>query len=273
MKNVCNRTNQTLNKRFTATLRMAAFALLLLANPKALAWSLDTPDWKKTGNDELVVLQVAEPYIEMHTGPGRGYPVFNVVEQGESVEILIRRTDWYKIRTTDEKTGWTSATSLARTLQPTGVPVDLPEISHGDYLASSWRVGFTVGKLEGDDTFSLTVGYRPLSWLGAELEGGMIFGNSVTSDYYGLNLVIEPEPDWMISPYVSAGAGLFSFNNRHKVLVSDTGSQDYGSIGVGAGYYIGRNFVLRGEYRSYSVSSDGDRVWLNAWKIGLNSFF
>ena len=42
-----------------------------------------------------VQLTVADPYIELHTGPGRGYPVFFVAERGEQIEVIMRRTDWF----------------------------------------------------------------------------------------------------------------------------------------------------------------------------------
>ena len=48
---------------------------------------------------EYLQLFVTEPYLELHTGPGRGYPVFNVVPRDASVDVLFRRTDWFKVRT------------------------------------------------------------------------------------------------------------------------------------------------------------------------------
>lgn len=223
------------------------------------------------GTDGLL-LEVAEPYVEMHTGPGRGYPVFHVIEQGETVEVLKSRANWYKIRSSDGKTGWATAPQLARTLKPTGIPVDLPEIGRGDYLASRWRVGFTAGQLEGASTFSVTAGYRFLKWAGLEIEAGQIFDRSVTSDFYGLNLLAEPWPDWLVTPYLTVGGGRFSIDARQKVVIEDPGSPSYRSAGAGIGYYLGRNFVVRGEYRWYSLST-GDNVSLNSWTIGLNAFF
>ena len=44
-------------------------------------------------------LTVADPFIEIHTGPGRGYPVFFVVPRGEAIVVTMRRTDWYRVRT------------------------------------------------------------------------------------------------------------------------------------------------------------------------------
>ena len=34
---------------------------------------------------------VAESFLEMRTGPGRGYPIFHIAEQGEPIIIVKRR--------------------------------------------------------------------------------------------------------------------------------------------------------------------------------------
>ncbi|OZG74379.1 hypothetical protein BTA51_05050 [Hahella sp. CCB-MM4] len=225
------------------------------------------------GNDQPVTLRVADPYIEMHTAPGRGYPIFNVIEEGEEVVILKRKTNWYKVMSPDGQEGWVKAEQLGRTLKPTGIPADLPEVTHGEYLTSSWRAGFTAGQFEGASSFSLTFGYRPLTWAGLELEAGKIYSRSVTSDYYSMNLLIEPIHQWDITPYLTLGASKFAFDARQKVLVQGTEEADAFSIGGGAGYYIGRNFLIRAEYRQYSISSNSDTTGLSEWKIGLNTFF
>ena len=56
--------------------------------------------------DELREVAVADPYLEMHTGPGRGYPIFHVVDRGENVSIVMQRTDWYFIRAENGTEGW-----------------------------------------------------------------------------------------------------------------------------------------------------------------------
>ena len=66
--------------------------LLLLACYSTQVFPLDLFGSGSQSASGPVYLEVAEPYIEMHTGPGRGYPVFNVVEQGETIEI---RFSWW----------------------------------------------------------------------------------------------------------------------------------------------------------------------------------
>ena len=46
------------------------------------------------------------------TGPGRGYPVFFVAARDEWVEIELRHTDWYKVRTAGGKLGWVHRSQL-----------------------------------------------------------------------------------------------------------------------------------------------------------------
>ena len=68
------------------------------------------------GGGDRVVVQDA--YLEFRTGPGRGFPVFHVVDRGESVELLRRRTDWIKVRVDGGKEGWVNRSQLERTLTP-----------------------------------------------------------------------------------------------------------------------------------------------------------
>src|SRR5690348_6811526 len=62
---------------------------------------------------------IADPYIELHTGPGRGYPVFHVVERGREVTIVKRRTDWFQLRTDRGVEGWATRDQMIATLEPT----------------------------------------------------------------------------------------------------------------------------------------------------------
>ena len=73
----------------------------------ALVLTTLAPWQAATADDEIFrKVAVADPYLEMHTGPGRGYPIFHVVDRGEQVEILMQRTDWYQVRTERGIEGW-----------------------------------------------------------------------------------------------------------------------------------------------------------------------
>src|ERR1700678_608260 len=48
--------------------------------------------------ERYLELVVTQPYLEMHSGPGRGFPVVYVVGRDELVTVLYSRTEWYKVR-------------------------------------------------------------------------------------------------------------------------------------------------------------------------------
>ena len=74
----------------------------------------------------LVQLVVTQPYLEMHSGPGRGYPVIYVIERDEVVTVLYSRTDWYRVRAAGGQEGWARRDDLARTEMTSGEPAPIP---------------------------------------------------------------------------------------------------------------------------------------------------
>lgn len=229
-------------------------------------------------NTDVSELEVIDAYAEIHSGPGRGYPVFYTVEQGEKINILSRRPGWYEIKTESGKLGWATASQISRTIQNTGEPADLPTVSYGDFIKNSWFVGmntgqFSAGELEGFEVFGLSGGYRFLEWLGADVEFGRLFGSDASGEYYAGNLYFEPFNQWKLSPYGSIGMGALDVDSLPKQIDFSQESSDFYSYGIGASYYLGRNFIVKGEYRWYSVSVEDDSENLATWKIGFNTYF
>lgn len=229
-------------------------------------------------NEVAMRLTVIDPYAEVRTGPGRGYPVFYAIEQGETIDVITRRPGWYEIRAARGYTGWTSTTELSRTMQASGAPADLPTVSYGDYLKQTWRAGiksggFTSGEFDGADTFSATAGYKFYSWLGVELELGKVYGNDIRGTYYGANAFVEPFSQWRLSPFLSFGAGSMDIDSQPKLVPLNIDSSSYETYSVGSNYYLGRNFVVQGSYRWYMVDTDFDTERLESWNIGFSAFF
>ncbi|MFQ5488167.1 MAG: SH3 domain-containing protein, partial [Gammaproteobacteria bacterium] len=83
--------------------------------------------------DRTVEVEVADPYLELHTGPGAAYPVFYVVERGDRVQILKRRTGWFKVRTAKGKEGWAARGDMEQTLLAAGVPLRITEPGRGEF--------------------------------------------------------------------------------------------------------------------------------------------
>lgn len=231
--------------------------------------------------DEVPALEVIDPYLEMRSGPGRGYPVFYVIEEGEQVQVLVRQPGWYEVRSVNGKQGWVAQSQIARTMQASGEPADLPTISYGDYLKRGWQVGFAIGQANNDtignnDNIKANFGYRPLSWLVVEAESGKYFNDVFKGDYNNLNVVFEPFSRNRWSPAVLVGTGVMSFETQPEAPVTELDGLDdanYVNYGLRLNYYIGRNFLVNLEYKYFDVDVESLSKEMEAWYIGFNTFF
>lgn len=254
----------------------------LFSSPVSLSIELDlnsNPDVHS--ETPTVELKVIDTYLELHSGPGRGYPIFHVIEQGQTVKVHTRRTNWFFVSDRRNRQGWVKQEGLARTLAPTGLPAALPDTQHGDFLAQQGRVGFAIGLQEKAETATVMAGFRLLSWAGIEIEYGELFERDYDGISYGGSLIVEPFQmldtiaDWSFTPFISKGIGRQSWNRKQIGLVGavNTFKNDYEFTGIGVNYYIGYSFVVRGEYRKMILNGQNENLSVGAWRLGFSSFF
>src|SRR5688572_17829662 len=157
--------------------------------------------------DESRKILIADPFIELHTGPGRGYPVFHVVERGREVTIVKRRTDWFQLRTEQGLEGWAPRSQMIATLEPTGEPLDLQEPARENYMSRRWQAGVMGGDFGGASEISAFGGYAFSDNLSVELAFNHILGDFSNGYSATIGLMHLFVPEWRISPYFTLGTG------------------------------------------------------------------
>ena len=105
-------------------------------------------------HDALEVI-VVDPYLEMHTGPGRGFPIVQVVPRGDKVQILKRRTDWFEIRDAAGHEGWVHRSQIAETLVPAGARLEIDDPAREDFEAHRREVGLMLGDFGGANVITV----------------------------------------------------------------------------------------------------------------------
>ena len=219
-------------------------------------------------------VQIAEPYLELHTGPGRGYPVTQVIERGEWVAVLLRRTDWFKVRTSQGKEGWVSRAALETTITEAGTPIRLRDLIFDDYRSRRFELGFAGGLLEGDSYMQLRAGYRFQENLSGEFTAGLATGDFSSSNLYFVSMVSEPFPEWRFSPFFSLGLGRYYSTPKATLVGAIDTASNSANAALGARYYLTRRFVLRGDYRRHVVFVDQNRInEFNELSLGISLFF
>jgi hypothetical protein len=217
---------------------------------------------------------VADPYLEMHTGPGAGYPIFHVVGRGESITVLKRRTEWFKVRTDGEREGWVEQSQLERTLTPSGETMRFGALAFGDFAARRWEMGALGGDFGGANVIAL-YGARHLTRnLSVELWTQQVLGSFSDGWIAGANVVHQFFPEWRASPFFTLGTGVINIDPKSTVVQTEDRTDQYAVVGTGARAWITRQFLLRVEYKGYvTFTSRDDNEEIDEWKVGFSFYF
>lgn len=220
-----------------------------------------------------VPVTVDDPYLEMHTGPGRGYPVFHVVDKGESVDVVRQRTDWFQVRTRGDKKGWVHRDQLERTLAADGSRMRIEDVNFGSFSNRRWEVGVLGGDFGGANVVSLYGAFALSPNLAAELSVSKGLGAFSDSEFANINLVHQLYPQKRISPLFTLGTGVIRTKPSATLVATEDRNDQTAHVGVGVRAYLTRQFVFRLEYKSYVVfTSRNDNEEIDEWKAGFSFF-
>lgn len=219
-------------------------------------------------------LQVTDPYIELRTGPGRVYPITMVGERNTRIEILLRKTDWYKVRTDDGRIGWVHRSQLENTLTEAGTRQTFRDILLDDYLARRLEMGGAWGQFKAEPMLKVWLAYRLADTLTAEATLGQVQGIFSGTDFWHINLHAEPWSDQRLSPFFGIGVGKFrNIPNASLVGAIDTNAKMAQAM-LGLRYYMTDRFVLRTDYGIYTAFvADTRSQEFRAVTVGLSFFF
>lgn len=217
---------------------------------------------------------VTAPYVDVHTGPGRGYPVFHAIENGETVTLTKQRTTWIKVTTTRNISGWVNREKLSASLASDGSQLDFSMPSWSDYVSHRWYLGFQAGDFGGAETIGVTAGFRATQNISAELKFSQATGNFSDSTLAYVALKHQPFPQWRLSPYFVIGAGQISTSPNTRLVQSEDREDGSLLVGLGANWYLTRRFIMTIEYNNHlALTSRDENEEVEEWKAGFSAFF
>ena len=219
-------------------------------------------------------VQVTDPYIELHTGPGRGYPVFFVAERGEWIEILLRSTDWYKVRTVGDKVGWVNRQQLETTLTEAGGKKTFRDVVFDDYLSRRVQLGAAYGRFKTEPMLKIWTSYKLSETLSVEGSIAQVQGVFSGTDFWHLNLLSEPWSDKRLSPFFGIGVGRFHNLPNASLVGALPTDANLADATIGLRYHLTDRFVARLDYTFYTAFvADTRSLEFRAITAGLSFFF
>src|ERR1700737_122076 len=145
--------------------------------------------------EQLLEVVVAEPYLEMHSGPGRGYPVVYVVGRDEVVTVLYSRSE------------------LALTKLASGEPAPIPP--YPDFATHRWELGAGYGVFNHQNLVTTWGDFGLTDSLDVEFVLQQAFG-TIDNRYIaslGLRHTFIPEWRWF-SPTAGLGTGYQNVDDK-----------------------------------------------------------
>lgn len=219
-------------------------------------------------------LQVTDPYIELRTGPGRGYPVFFVAGRAEWIEIVLRHTDWFKVRAANGSEGWVHRAQLETTLTEAGATKAFRDVLLDDYLQRKLELGGAWGQFKSEPMLKVWGAYRFADALSIEGTIGQVQGVFSGTEFWHVNVNVEPWSDRRLSPFFGVGLGKFKNIPNASLVGAFTTNANLANAAIGLRYYIAERFVARLDYSIYTAFvSDIDSAEYKAVTAGIAFFF
>jgi uncharacterized protein YgiM (DUF1202 family) len=252
-----------------------ALALAAAIDARAQTVEAKAADTKAATSERV---RVADPYLEMRTGPGRGFPVHHVAARDEWVTIELRATDWYKVRLAsdsgNDKVGWVHRRQLASTLTEAGAAKSFRDIAIDDYLARRAQLGAAYGRFKSEPMLKLWGSYRLTDTLSVEGTIGQVQGVFSGTDFWHGNLLAEPWSDRRLSPFFGIGVGRFNNFPNLTLVGAATTKANLANMMLGARWHLSERFVVRADYGIYTAFvSDQRSQEFRAVTAGISFFF
>jgi SH3-like domain-containing protein len=236
-------------------------------------WALGVQAANPT-DPEVPSLALSEPYVDLHTGPGRGYPVFHVAARGEVVQLLLTHTSWVKLRTANGIEGWAPRTALQGTLQAAGaVPGRWARWSDA-HLRNKLEFGAAWGRFQRQPMLKLGARLRLSEAIAVQAAAGQVQGLFSGTDFWQVDTVLEPMSDLALSPVFAVGVGRFRNIPNASLVEQGTTNANLAHAGLGLRWRFAARYVLHADWSHFvALLSEQRSREYRALSVGLSFHF
>lgn len=228
--------------------------------------------------EPVVYARVIVEATALRTGPGAGFRIVRIAEQGESFEVRERATRgyWFRVQLPDGSLAWIDGNTVynhevgprsrgSRFMAFLFAPPPL--------LSAHGELPVQLGVLSGSGFMALRPTLLLAPTFGFEANLAASVGSSGRLFMEGVGAVVNVFPSWPVVPFFAGGGGFAQSapNADSFILESGTSSMLYAGGGLRLGFRY--RLIVRVEARSYAFF-DADRlVAQQEVSGGLSAFF
>jgi hypothetical protein len=243
---------------------------ILLALGIVLFWMMEPP----LSQSDQTTARIVEPFLEIHTGPGKAYPVFYISEKGESITVLKRRGDWYKVLLANGKIGWAERKEMEKTLLVAGYSFTWIDRLYDRVLSGRLHLGWSAGTFGGDSALYLRTRYGWTEELALEGGAGFVSGDLGSIQIYHGGILLSPWRNRWFSLWGTLGGGMVHVEPTGLLIQVEGGSYPEAHAGVGFILPLLGSVAARGDFRNFTLFMSPDRTReFQEYSLGLQFQF
>lgn len=217
---------------------------------------------------------IVEPFLEIHTGPGSSYPAFYIAEKGETILLMKRRVDWYKIRLRNGKEGWAHRREIENTLMASGHSKRFTERLYDDFIAGKTALGWSAGTFAGDLALYVRLTYALTGHVAVEGDAGFASGDLGSTQLYHGGIVVTPWSGRWLAITGTMGGGIVHVTPAGLLVNAPSGTFPAAHAGLGLAIPLFRNLEGRCDVRHFTLFMNPQRTReFQEYSVGLSFRF
>ncbi len=136
------------------------------------------------------------------------------------------------------------------------------------------ELGAAWGMFDSEPMLKVWTAYRFADALSIEATIGQVQGTFSGTEFWNINLNVEPWSDQRFSPFFGVGLGHFKNIPNASLVSAVVTNANLANAAVGLRYYIAERFVAKLDYSIYTAYvSDSDSAEYRAVTLGIAFFF
>lgn len=223
-------------------------------------------DARSTSTDAQSVW-VLGPLVNVHSGPGKGYPIVNTLEKGEQLQLDRQYTNWIAVKADNGAKGWVNANNLELLVDADGRPLTDRNVNE---TAGRLSIHIAAGTLDGQKGIDVGIGYGISEYLRFDgvlrhttedyLQGRELFGK----------LSLDLAKFGQYQTFVNIGYGTLSTDGT----INGRSDFDTFKSGIGVRRHLFSNISGTFEYgRDLILISGPSNIHAEAFRIGFLTYF
>ncbi len=227
----------------------------------------------RSANAGDIEVVVTDAYLDLRTGPGRGFPVFHSAARDTRLRLEKQRTAWIQVTTDDRReiSGWIHERQLSQT-SAAGREEARYTDQRRPYPRFEWAV--SGGDFAGASGVSTSLAFNMTRHLSLRATGTQVLGDFSNGWLATGTIRHQPFPGWRLSPWFELGGGLLATEPFSTIVQADDRKDNVLTVGAGMDVFVARRFTVFMDFHRHTVLTSRDvNEEINEWKLGIKVSF